>query len=268
MKNNILRIIIVMSVFICVAYNIISSSATSLNAVAENDLTDSLSIEIYENADLKKTESNINKLTKQKRAEEESLRLEEERLESYYNFETQLKEGKINLRQLFSDTYFAGDSLMHGLNSYRVLDSAKMSTMVNASLYHLRDNINRIVANNPSELVLHYGINMLVDSDSSIKSFIELYSDYIDILKEQLPDTEIYISSIFNVSEKVSKRYSAIGKYNDALKQMCSEKDVKFIDNSVILPGDGSYYGEDGIHLSKEFYSDVWLPHLFYSMSL
>lgn len=268
MKNRVLRIIVIVVISGCVCYNIISSALTDLSAVETNADTDSVSIDIYEKAELKSVEKNINYLVRKKREEEEAKRKEEERLETYKNLEKQIADGKVTYRQLFADTYFLGDSLMHGLNSYRVLDSANMYTMVNASLYHLQSNIGRVVSNNPANVVLHYGINMLVNTESALNSYIDQYSSLIDSLKEKLPDSKIYISSIFNVSDKVSKRYSAIGKFNAALEEMCKQKGVIYIDNSVILPGDGSYYGADGIHLSKEFYSDVWLLHLYYAMNL
>ncbi len=266
MKNLVFRISALILISAGILFNIFASEASDGVLPVASDINfDELSA--YENSQVQDIEKAIDKLVVKKRAEEEAQRLEEERIQSYENLEKQLASGKVTLRQLFSDAYFAGDSLMHGLNAYGVLDSAKMSTMVNASLYHLQNNISRIVSNNPKNLVLHYGINMLVNTDSALKSFIELYEQLINEFKEKLPDTGIFVSGIFNVSPKVQKQYSAIEKYNEALKEMCNRLSVKYVDNSPVLPGDGSYYGGDGIHLSKEFYSEIWLPHLFYVMN-
>lgn len=271
MKKNILRIFIILVIFAAVIYNtFFSTDYSPVQSVAvDSDLTEGDDyLLLLENADLQNVEKAINEKVAVIRAQEEELRLEEERIQSYENLKSRLEKGEVTLRQLFSDVYFVGDSLMHGLNSYAVLDSANMTTMVSASLYHLQDNLGKIIANNPSELVLHYGINMLVDSEASLNSFISLYESLLLRLKENLPDTKIYVSGIFNVAQRVSRQYPGIEKYNLALSELCEKIGVFYVDNSPILPGDESYYGGDGIHLSKSFYSDVWLPHLYYSMKL
>lgn len=267
MKIYILKISVLVLLSAGIIYNIFQSASSDTAKPVSADVNIA-ELSAYENAQVQDIEKTIDELVVIKRAEEEAQRLEEERIERYENLEKQLKDGVVTLRQLFSDTYFVGDSLMHGLNAYAILDSANMTTMVNASLYHLQNNISKIVSNNPKNLVMHYGINMLVNSDSALNSFIELYEKIIIDIKEKLPDTNLFISGIFNVSPKVQNKYSAIDKYNEAIKEMCIKLGVKYIDNSYVLPGNGSYYGSDGIHLSKSFYSEVWLPYLFHAMNL
>lgn len=271
MKNFILQLVVICIIILGVLFNCfvsVSREPYDTALVYKDNEIDSNVLSEFEDCDIRAIEKEINELTKIKRAEEAALKKEEERVESYESLQKHLQSGKITLRQLFSDTYFAGDSLMHGLNSYGVLDSANMSTMVNASLYHLQDNISKIISNNPGNLVLHYGINMLVNTDSARQSFIDLYESLLVHLKKELPDTKIFVSSIFNVSSKVQRQYPGIEDYNFALSKMCKSIGVTFIDNNPILPGDETYYGGDGIHLSKEFYSAVWLPHLYFEMNL
>ncbi len=271
MKRLVLQISVICLLIFGVFFNLfIASSYKTDEAVvvySDNDIDIEL-LDNYEKSDLTVIEKEIKELTEIKRAEEAAIRREEERVESYDSLQQQLKNGKVTLRQLFSSTFFAGDSLMHGLNSYSILDSSNMSTMINASLYHLQDSIPRIISNNPGNLVLHYGINMLVNTDSARQSFIELYEALITKLKNDLPDTKIYISGIFNVASSVQRQYPGIESYNFALSEMCDRLGVIYIDNNPILPGDESYYGGDGIHLSKDFYSDVWLPHLYFEMNM
>ena len=157
---------------------------------------------------------------------------------------------------------------MHGLYTFGLLDSSSMITMVSASLFHLQENIDRIISNNPDRLVLHYGINMLVNTDRQFNWFIEMYEELLTKLISELPDTEIYVSGIFNVSDAKAQSYPGIDRFNEGLIDLCERLEVHYIDNSSCLPGDGSYYGTDGIHLSKAFYYDVWLPHLFYSIEV
>lgn len=213
-------------------------------------------------------EKTISDLLEIRAREEAEKKLQQEREENFDNFLNDIQNGSISFRQVFSDCLIVGDSLMQGLNTYRVLDSSNMISMVSASLYHLEGNLSRIIANNPAKLVTHYGINMLIDSESYLNSFISQYERIINKLKSELPDTDIYISGIFNVSPSVERSYPCIDKYNLRLSEMCDRLDVYFVDNSECLPADGKYYGSDGIHVSKSFYTDVWLPHLYYEVYL
>lgn len=222
-------------------------------------------IRVNEEQKSKEYEEQLLREEEQSRIEEEK-RLEEERKNNYFSLMEQLENGTVTYRQLFEGTLIVGDSLMHGLQIYGILDSASMITMVSASLYHLEANIGKIISINPERLILHYGINMLENSDSQLNWFIDMYRDILQRLAEKLPDTEIYVSGIFNVSSSQQSRFSAIGKYNERLSELCEETGVRFVDNSSVLPGDGSYYGSDGIHVSRAFYYDVWLPHMFYEM--
>lgn len=266
MKNAILKILILIGLCSVITFN-----SVSLLLEKNNQATNVSSVDIsslYSTHDVKDIEKQIKSISDQRKQEAEEEKLAAERLSSYENLMNQLDNGVITYRQLFSDTYIVGDSLMHGLNMYRILDSSKMITMVSASLYHLDDNIGNIIASNPERLVLHYGINNLINSESGLNSFITMYERILKNLKASLPDTEIYVSSIFSVSVSVAYQFPWIDRYNSALFELTSELGVNFVDNSECLPADGSYYGSDGIHVTKDFYTQVWLPHLFYSINM
>lgn len=266
MKKTLFRAVFFILISCFIAINGFSVFTTD-TAKAVSSLSEISALSKHTAPDVKDIEQQINDLIEQRKAEAEEQRLAQERLESYDNLQKQLDEGIVTFRQLFSDTVIVGDSLMHGLSLYRIIDSSNIISMVSASLYHLQDNIGNIIADNPEKLVLHYGINMLNCNEHGLNSFISMYEDIIITLKSELPDTEIYISGIFNVSASVAQRFSWISQYNERLIQMSSELGICYIDNSGLLPGDGSYYGTDGIHVTKAFYNDVWLPHLFLSIN-
>ncbi len=264
MKKRVLQILISLCLVSIISYNAFNSfvSEYSLPASSGSNIS---RLEALQGYSVSEIEKEIDRLISARLQAEEEKRLEEERLASYENFMKQLEEGKITYRRLFSDTMIVGDSLMHGLSLYDILDSSNMITMVSASLYHLDDNVYNIIGNSPEKLVLHYGINMLVNSEKALDSFISMYRRIIKELKSELPDTKIYLSSIFNVSDSQKASYPGVDKYNDALKELCDEMEIGYIDNSSLLGGNSRYYGSDGIHVSKDFYYDEWLPHLFYS---
>lgn len=266
MKKNLLRIVLILLIIAIPATNgvslILLSEQNENTSEYEPAFLDISSKKVSE------VEKYITGLLEKRAKEEEEKRLQLEREEKFRLFLEGIKNGDLTYRKVLSDMLIVGDSLMEGLNTYRVLNSSNMISMVSASLYHLEGNVGKIIANNPKILVTHYGINNLVDTEGYLNSFILQYERIIVKLKNSLPDTKIYISGIFNVSPSVARRYSAIEKYNSRLREMCEKLEVTYLDNSSCLPGDGKFYGSDGIHVSKGFYTDVWLPHLYYEVYL
>lgn len=175
-----------------------------------------------------------------------------------------LEKGEISLRQIFNDTFIAGDSLMNGLEIYGVLSADKLATQVSASLYHLSDNIERIISANPENLILHYGVNMISTQKAQLESFIASYEELILLVKDSLTETRIIVSGLFPVDTSIATdaRFKMIESYNKALNEMCEEIGVEFLDSAKAFEGNSDYYGSDGIHLSSGFYSDVWLPFI------
>lgn len=175
-----------------------------------------------------------------------------------------LKNGKISLRKVFADTMFVGDSLINGLEVYDILNNDLLITEVSATLSHLEDNIGKITAANPKELVLHYGLNMLWADETGTQWFIDDYTELILELKEALPYTRIIVSSIFPVDEEIvtDDIFTHIPRHNKELKKMCKNIGVEFLDSTELLEEDNEYYGPDGIHFVAKFYSEKWLPFI------
>lgn len=262
MKNKLVKAVVILLISVLPIYNFINISSFTF-CIAEEGFSETADYSELTTISLTETEKRINGLYKTREDEREARRLEEERKKRFELMKTQLQQGELTYRRVFSDTLIVGDSLMQGLNTYKILDSANMISMVSASLYHLEGNVGTIIANNPQTLILHYGINMLGNTSSQLDWFIEAYEEILSELKPQLPDTKIFVSSIFNVSLDAATSYPNVREYNAALSQMCSRQEVFFLDNDTCLTGTESYYGSDGIHVSKAFYNDVWLPHIF-----
>lgn len=173
----------------------------------------------------------------------------------------QLSKGKTTYRKVFKDVYIVGDSLMNGLEAYNILNSNRLITQVSASLYHLSDNVKKIVKKAPPVLILHYGVNMISTNKNQLNTFISMYTKLIKQIKKGSPDTRIIVSGLFPVDSDVAtaKRFTKIGTYNKALKKMCSELKIEFLDSTPVLKAHPECYGGDGIHLSKAFYEKYWL---------
>ncbi len=244
-------------------FNICSLSGDETVPADEDIVSGSSAIDELSDFDVKKAESNVRE-AEQKRKDPTGNAA---RVQKVLN---DLKKGKTTYRKVFKDVYIVGDSLMNGLEAYGILNSNHLITQVSASLYHLDDNIGRIVKANPSVLILHYGVNMIAVGDKYLNNFTSMYTRLIKELKKELPDTRIIISGLFPVDRDIAsaKRFGQIGAYNKALKAMCEKLDVEFLNSSSVFKAHPECYGSDGIHLSKAFYDKYWLRFLIKELEI
>lgn len=269
MKKFILKMIIMLALMVLVAGNLFSMAVQQRpHLETKIDLS---YVRGRESADVREIESEIKALNAESEKKKADEKLKKERRDSKEALLKQIKSGETSFKKIFSSTLFVGDSLLAGLEEYNILEPVNTLTLVGASLYHLEDNLDKIILNNPENLVLHYGMNMFVPGqtdESGLERFIGRYTRLLSELTAGLPDTEIYVSGILNVDTDIAADYPEIPLYNEAMKEMCSALGVHFIDNSRLLPGDGHYYGGDGIHLDISFYKEEWLPNFCFEMKL
>lgn len=172
-----------------------------------------------------------------------------------------IKEG--NYRYAFQDVLISGDSIVKAIEEYGILSSSQVLAEVGAGTDYLEEVSGDIIAANPKYLILHYGENQL-SGEAMAASFADTYADCIKKLQKALPDTKIYIDSIFPVSEKAlgAEPYlKSIGAYNVAIKKMCKKIGVNFIDYDALWASfSKNYYDADGIHPLSSFYTEQYLP--------
>lgn len=180
-----------------------------------------------------------------------------------------IEKGKLSYRKVFSNVYFAGDSLMEGLEAYNILNSSRIFAKVSASLSHLESVMPKIISVRPETLILHYGLNMIGDQQYHVDSFISQYTKDIQKLQKKLPDTRIIVSLLFPVDTSVAtaNRFKYVSRYNNRLIKMSKELGVEYLDSSSVFVGH-DFYGADGIHLSYSFYHDYWLKFIMREMEI
>lgn len=181
-----------------------------------------------------------------------------------------LDKGKTTYKKVFKDVYFMGDSLINGLESFGILNEKKVYSQISASLYHLKENYKKVIKNKPEVIVLHYGLNALGYTQEALDGYINMYSKYIKKFKKKLPETRIIVSSIFPVDRKVAtnKLFGRIKVYNKAMKEMCKELGVEYLNNNPLFKEIDYCYGRDGIHLPEFFYREHWLRYLIKEMEI
>ncbi len=240
---------------------------STVNAVNNNETYTDLSViyefDIYSAMDI---ENEIRYTVDENYRIEENNRLEQERKQRYENLLNQLNSGQFTYGQLYADTLIVGDSLINAMQRYKVLEQVNMISQVSANFNHLEENIGNIINNNPKNLILHYGINMAGNTENDLEIFIKKYTELINVIRANLPNTKIFVSGIFNVSLANRDRFPNIPLYNLRLAEMCRSLGISFIDNSTFLGDNEEYYGTDGIHAKKEFYLDIWVPHITYML--
>lgn len=249
-------------------------AAASLNSSASPsesvDLSAVEELDSHSVADIEKKISDAEKKEKEKlEKEKQKAKLKEAKSKRVSDLIKKVQSGETSYRQLLKGTVIAGDSLMHGMNEYKILDSSYLVTKVSANLKHLKASVPTIVNLNPKILVVHYGLNNMSTNDTEIKNFVSVYENILKDLHGKLPGTKIVVSSVFNVSsEKATGRYKDIAHFNSKLNEMCKRNGFTYLDNSGLISGKSSYYEQDGMHVIKKFYTEKFLPNLVVELGL
>ncbi|MCY1715284.1 GDSL-type esterase/lipase family protein [Caproiciproducens galactitolivorans] len=172
----------------------------------------------------------------------------------------------------FQDAVLIGDSRTEGLRNYDGLDGATYyaakGLMVNTAFTkpvievggRRLTVVQALQKRKFGKVYIMFGVNEL--GWSSSETFIKAYAKLIDAVKKAQPKAEIFVQSIFPVSEKKSssdKVYNNrnIASYNRQIQEMAKKKGVKYLavntavsDSAGNLPADASV---DGVHLNREY---------------
>ena len=170
------------------------------------------------------------------------------------------------LSEKFAHAVILGDSITTGFTVYDVLDTSKVVVMKDIDLFSycehhmaLMYDMKATVAYIPN---LALGLNDISGTDGDTDAFIEKYKAVLANVREQMPDAVIYINCVLPVSaqkEEEEPVYAKIPDYNTALKAMCDEEGITFIDNTEIVKDE--YYEQDGEHMKAEYYP-IWAEHM------
>lgn len=152
-----------------------------------------------------------------------------------------------------------GDSVSQGLYQYELVDKSLVLTKDGAGVYDPEGTgISELIAQAaeaaPSKLFLAFGV---LDSDGgqmAADTFVDDYKYVVHSIREVLPDTLIYINSVYPVS-----RDALVTEHNEKLETLCREEGMIFIDNTSLVKEE--YYTDDGIQMSQDYYSE-WLNHM------
>ncbi|MCR4600184.1 MAG: hypothetical protein K5767_00395 [Clostridia bacterium] len=167
-----------------------------------------------------------------------------------------------NFNAVFSDAMIIGDSHMEGMTAYGLLDPARVAAIKGRSLSSCEEDIEKAVNMAPQYIFLNYGMNDAAIYGSNTEKFVNRYKEVITGLQEKLPDSKIFICSIFPAQEAAYAKTAFLAyvpAYNEALAQMCDEMGLTFIDTTGIMTADD--YEPDHIHTNKGCHQK-WLGYV------
>ena len=169
-----------------------------------------------------------------------------------------------------------GDSItdFYDLDKYYGSDELIVNSGINGNkTSDILDNIkNRVYAYNPSKIFLLIGVNDILYDNASSDKVIEQIDEIVKETNEKLPNTKIYIESIYPVNSDWKDNYdnSARDPYetnqtildtNKLLKQYCLDNDYNYIDVYSSLVDDNntlnSNYTNDGLHPNDNGYEVI-----------
>ena len=171
----------------------------------------------------------------------------------------QLESGEISVWTLFEDYVLLGDSRAVGFWFYDFLPENRVLADAGDKISDLEAHIPDIVAMSPANLFFCYGINDVgIGLWPTPESYVEDFSRIIGEIQAQLPEVNIYISSILPATDPAFEQNSAwydIPQYNVAVRAMCDGIDrCYFVDNDRLAEEYSYMYEVDGIHLTRDFY--------------
>ncbi len=180
----------------------------------------------------------------------------------------QLESGEISVWSLFNDYVLLGDSRATGFELYGFLPEDRVIAENGATLRYLDEHISDVVAMNPSNIFLCFGLNDIASGIwSTAESYVEEYQSVLERLIQTVPDAKIFVSSTLPAREPAFTSLPVlinISSYNSAVEDMCSQlPNCYYVNNDAAAAQYADLWEDDGIHVSRDFY-----PHWAVNMIL
>ena len=189
----------------------------------------------------------------------------------FYKYETKkCVTIKNEVKDILNPNYvFLGDSItdFYDLSKYYeglpIVNSGINGNSTKDILENMQDRVYRY---NPSKVIILIGVNDVV-YDISMDETISNIDKIIKGIKNNLPNCEIYVESIYPVNHDIrrnnagNRENSDIKEINEKLEDYCEDNDITYIDMYDLLKDDDDNlkeeYTKDGLHLSDKGYEVV-----------
>lgn len=166
---------------------------------------------------------------------------------------------------LFDNAVIIGDSRVVGFSFWEFLPESRALAQGGGMITDIPVYLDQLSALQPHNVFLAFGLNDYgIENWPIVEDYIEVYVENVNLLKEVLPDAEIYVNStLAAVGEGLyaSRQYSRIDEYNAGLRAMCEREGYHYIDNDFIGLEHADLYQEDGLHIQQELYP-IWARNM------
>ncbi|MBU5437780.1 hypothetical protein KQI42_07160 [Tissierella sp. MSJ-40] len=171
----------------------------------------------------------------------------------------------IDYKDIFYNDVFIGDSITDSLSFYGFIEEKNVIAKLGLTTVQGKEKIEEVKKVAPTNIYMLFGTNDILTGIDSEK-FTHNYLQLIQLLKEKLPDVNIYVQSIFPISSNINKKKPLltndhIDEFNEALIKMCENENINYVDIASILKNEDNPFEPDGIHLKYNFYK-LWLDYL------
>lgn len=165
----------------------------------------------------------------------------------------------------FKNSIFVGDSITEGFAFNEILPEESVIAGAGATAGFTLDDIDDLLEKKPDKVFIMFGsIDILMPVDDPEELFRNDLRKLLNRIKEDQPDSKVYLQSITPVTEDALKeepRYKELDEYNKIVKDVANKLSVQYVDLRPLVEKNPDLYAEDGIHFKKGFYL-LWLEEL------
>ena len=168
------------------------------------------------------------------------------------------------LSQRFKNAVVVGDSMVEALSAYQVLPKKSVAGSIGKRADNIYEQVDIALKRKPKHLFLCLGLNDISSFRKYVNMFKDNYQALIDYIKDKDPQIKIYINSMIPLPKntiKNHKEFKYIDEYNTALKQLCKENKLQYIDNTSLIDLKKNQFESDGIHPKYDYFK-VWAKHM------
>lgn len=171
---------------------------------------------------------------------------------------------KQSLRRRLGSAVIVGDSVTEGFLDYEFLETDSVIAEKGLRADSAAEEIRKALDLSPTQLFLSIGLNDLEYCRGDSGRFVRYYRQRILEIRAEYPELPVYINGILPILPEAVEKKAELGQvdaFNEALRQMCEELEITFIDSSDLLTGKEDWYQKDAIHLKSQFYP-LWLNRM------
>ena len=176
-----------------------------------------------------------------------------------------LTDGSTDVWTLFEDYAIMGDSRAVGFYYHDFLPDDRVIADGGWTIRDIEPNLDSVKAVSPDHIYLCFGLNdVSIGYWDTPEDYVKEFSEILDRVQKELPGVTFYINSILPATDPafdVMSEWREIPNFSKAVRKMCREKGIPFVDCDELMKEHADLYDIDGIHVKKEFYQ-YWAANM------